>query len=79
MFVETEPQNIVFLRHIFIVSIISRFQFGGIANFFLYLNRINMWNSHSAVTRMMSVILDDDFKAVKSVLMCRDQVFFIGT
>jgi hypothetical protein len=38
-----------------------------------------MWNSHSAVTRMMSVILDDDFKAVKSVLMCRDQVFFIGT
>lgn len=30
----------------------------------MYLDRINMQNGHSSVTRMMSVILDDDFKAV---------------
>lgn len=35
-----------------------------------------MQNSYSSVIRMMSVILDDDFKAVESVLMCKDQVFF---
>lgn len=43
----------------------------------MYLCHISViYNSHSSVTGMVSVILDDDLKAVKSVLMWKDQVFY---
>jgi len=62
--VETDPQDNVFLKYIFRVSIISPFQFDWIANF-MYLDRINMQNCRSSVTRMISVILDDNFEGVE--------------